>query len=370
LVGGILTILRALGVLPTNIFTAYGMQLGSAVEMLMLAFALADRFNAMRREKELAQSEALQAHRDALQAQSKRLEAEQQLVETLRSSEKLLERRVSERTTELSESLNQLKQTQAELVQADKLASLGALVAGVAHELNTPIGNALTSASALEGSATEMRDAMARGELRKSSLTYFVDSAVPMAELIVRSCQRAASLINSFKQVAVDQTSEHRREFDLRSMVEDNIASLRPSFGKAPWVIEIDIRAQIICDSYPGPLGQVISNLVQNAVVHAFEGRSHGRLDISSSEQGDMVEITIADDGKGMDKAVAEHIFEPFYTTRLGQGGSGLGLSISMNIVTGVLGGTLVVRSQPGHGSRFIVKIPLIAPHQARSSSR
>lgn len=350
-IAGVLNSLRLLGLLPTNMVTQNGLQFGSALEMLLLAMALADRFNEVRRDKAKAQQEALLA--------------EQRVTETLRSSERLLEGRVSARTAELSATVERLKQTQADLVQAEKLASLGALVAGVAHELNTPIGNALTTASALEHVSQELQTAMNQGELRRSALTRFIDNAVPMAELIGRSCQRAATLISSFKQVAVDQTSEQRRRFDLRALVEDNIAAIRPSFKHAPWLINTEIPAGIGCDSYPGPLGQVIVNLIQNAMIHAFAGRAQGTLSISASLKGERVEMRFSDDGKGMESGILAHIFDPFYTTQLGQGGSGLGLSIARNIVTGVLGGTLQVSTELGQGSCFSLNLPLSAPRQA-----
>ncbi len=157
----------------------------------------------------------------------------------------------------LEQTLRELRATQSQLIQAEKMASLGQLVAGVAHELNTPIGNALVTASILEAGAKELQQQMHNGELRKSSLLHYVDNNIPMVEMITRSCRRAADLIASFKQVAVDQTSEQRRVFDLRNLVEDNVAAVRPSFRRMPWVIDIDIAPGIACDSHPGPLGQV-----------------------------------------------------------------------------------------------------------------
>jgi len=290
------------------------------------------------------------------------LRAEQRLVDALRSSERLLERRVSERTAELSTTIDHLKQTQADLVQAEKLASLGALVAGVAHELNTPIGNALVTASGLETEAKRIQTALKRGGITKSALESFIETAVPMAGLIAKSCDRAATLISSFARVAIDQAGEERCRFDLGALVQDNVAALRPSFKSAPWVIEIDIAEGILLDSYPGPLGQVVFNLVLNAVSHAFQGRVSGRMTISAKVHGAEVAMTFTDDGNGIDAAVQERIFEPFYTPRLGQGGSGLGLSISLNIVIKVLGGQLNVSSEPGQGACFRVKIPLTAP--------
>jgi two-component system sensor histidine kinase/response regulator len=353
ILGVILTGLRIAGWVPTNFVTSNGIQFGSAIEMILLAFAMADRFNTERREKMKAQAEALQAERH--------------LVETLKESERLLEARVAERTAELSATVARLGQTQAELVQADKLASLGALVAGVSHELNTPIGNALTTASVLQDASRDIKKAMERGEMRKSTLTYFVESASGMSDLIVRSCQRAATLISSFKQVAVDQTSEQRRTFSLRELVEDNVAAMRPGFRDQPWAIETDIPTNIRCDSYPGPLGQVVANLVQNAVVHAFDGRTSGKLMISACLHDDHVVMEFSDDGVGIKPASLARIFEPFFTSRLGHGGSGLGLSVSLNIVTGVLGGTLTASSEMGCGSTLVAKFPLVAPQKLAS---
>jgi signal transduction histidine kinase len=270
-----------------------------------------------------------------------------------------------------TEALANLHKAQAQLVESAKMASLGHLVASVAHELNTPIGNALTTASILADSSNALKIAMLQDDIRKSSINDFIGDAVQMAEVISRSCQRAATLITSFKQVAADQTSEQRRTFDLHSLVADNIAALRAGFKDALWAIETKIPNGIICDSYPGPLGQVIANLVQNAAIHAFEGRDSGTLKITATlKPGAEVEMLFLDDGNGMEPAILAHIFEPFYTARSGrdqgryQGGPGLGLSISLNIVTGVLGGTLSASSEPGCGSQFYLTFPLNAPQR------
>jgi signal transduction histidine kinase len=271
-----------------------------------------------------------------------------------------------------TEALDDLRETQTQLVQSEKMASLGHLVAGVAHELNTPIGNALITSSLLTNSTNMIKTAIGEGEMRKSTLIDFIGDAEQMADVINRSCQRAATLITSFKQVAADQTSEQRRAFNLHSLVADNIAALRAGFKETLWVIQTEIPNSIICDSYPGPLGQVIANLVQNAATHAFNGRVSGTLKITASvtPEANEVEILFSDDGNGMEPAILAHIFEPFYTARSGrdqgrnQGGPGLGLSISLNIVTGVLGGTLSASSEPGCGSQFCLTFPLNAPQR------
>lgn len=344
LLGGVVNILLNFEVLPFNFWTNNGLQIGSAVEMVMLALALADRFNLSRRE--------------TLRAQADALGAERQLVESLRNSERLLEERVHKRTGELSRAVQRLEQTQAELVQSAKLASLGSLVAGIAHELNTPIGNALTVATTMDEATRQIKADIEGAGIRKSTLLQYLENVSPMADLLVRSCERAAGLVSSFKRVAVDQTSEERRRFDVKNLVDDICASLRPGHKHLPWVIHVDIPEGLSCDSYPGPLGQAISNMVQNAVTHAFEGRTQGTVRISARQVDRSIELTIADDGNGMPPEVLGRIFDPFFTTRLGQGGSGLGLSISQNIVAGVMGGTLLALSEPGSGSKFVLSFP------------
>ena len=363
-IGALVNNLKVVGVLPTNMLTINVMQIGSALMMILLAFALADRFNQLRREKEAAQRDALLAQKDALRAQHETLLAEQRVTEALRASERLLEGRVNERTAELSATVDRLKQTQAELVQAEKLASLGSLVAGVAHELNTPIGTALTTASTLEDDSLAFQRTLAGGGLKRSALEAFLQRSVDMGALLVRSCHRAAELITSFKRVAVDQTSEQQREFDLLDLVQDNLAALRPSFKNAKWTFAIDVPAGIICDGYPGPLGQVLTNLIQNAAVHAFTADARGGLTISAAQTGNMVDLIVSDNGKGMSAGTLSHVFEPFFTTRLGQGGSGLGLAICHNIVGGLLGGVLTATSELGVGTRFTVHFPIRAPQR------
>jgi signal transduction histidine kinase len=348
LAAGIVGSLWGLNLLPTSFWTVYGLQVGSAVEMVLLALALADRFNESRRA-------VLKAQREALAAQK-------QLVESLRTSERELEERVANRTNELQTTLNQLQRAQTDLIQSEKMASLGALVAGVAHELNTPIGNVLTVASTLQHESIQLQNAIQSNHLRKSVLQEGLSKMQQMADLILSASHKAASLVSSFKRVAVDQTSEQKREFVLSDLVNDVVVSLQPSFKTRPVTIEVHMAHDIRCDSYPGPLGQLLTNLIQNAMLHAYPDiTQQGNVIISAEVVDDVVQLCIADDGVGMTDEIRSRVFDPFFTTRLGQGGSGLGLSIAANIVSAILGGNLRVESSLGRGSRFIASFPATA---------
>ena len=285
-----------------------------------------------------------------------------------------LEQRVAERTAALSATLADLQQAQADLLQAEKLAALGSLVAGVAHEMNTPIGNAIMTSSTLVESLRRIRADLQRGELRRSTLDEFLRDGRDMVELLNRSCQRSTQLISSFKQVATDRNAEQRRRFGLRELIEDVVATevvaiLGHTFKHTSWRIEIDIPAELLCDSYPDTLSRIVAHLVQNALIHAFEGRTQARLRIAAELVDDRVEMKIADDGRGMDEATLARIFDPFFTTRLGRGGSGLGLTIARNLASGVLGGSLRATSAVGQGACFVVGFPAAAPERRCSGN-
>lgn len=286
-----------------------------------------------------------------------------------------LELRVESRTQELagrnhelSQAIEQLKLTQNKLVQSEKLASLGSIVAAVAHELNTPIGNARVVASSLS-SRTEEFVKECEQNLRKSDLLDYIDHANQACLLLERSLVRAADLINSFKRVAADQTSSQRRPFDLRETLLEIASTLRPSFKKSGHELILEIPPGIEMESYPGPLGQVIGNLINNALLHAFDDLQNGnmRLSVSREAEQDQVRIVFCDDGAGIPAASLNRIYDPFFTTKLGAGGSGLGLNIVHNIVTGILAGEIEVSSAPGHGTRFQIRLPRVAPCQKAS---
>lgn len=268
-----------------------------------------------------------------------------------------LEARVAERTAELTLALERLQVTQAGLVQAENLASLGAMVAGIAHELNTPIGTAVTVASTLQVRVAELHRLVTHDRLRRSNLTEFLTDSEEMADLILRSLERAATQIRSFKQTSVDRTSEQRRQFTLQDLVHDVVLSTRPLLRQPYITIVQAVQEDVVCDTLAGPIGQVLTNLIQNASIHGFAGRDTGTITIAShqksTEDGTLIVLTVQDDGVGMSEHTRHHAFDPFFTTRLGQGGSGLGLSISHRLASVVLGGSLAIESTPNAGTCF-----------------
>ncbi|MCZ4303999.1 PAS domain-containing protein [Zoogloeaceae bacterium G21618-S1] len=286
--------------------------------------------------------------------------------EQVRALNATLEERVKQRTEELLQAKERLEQAMGQLVQSEKLASLGAVVAGVAHELNTPLGNALTVASALHAAVRQCQRDAAAGGLTRTRFDEFMHTSQTAAELLERNIDRAARQINTFKQVAVDQTSERRREFDLRDIVDEALITFGPGLAKSPHALTVDIPEALWMESYPGPLGQVLSNLVTNALTHAFDDTTNGQMVLRARTDGaDEVVFSFEDNGRGMSAEVAAHIFDPFYTTRLGQGGSGLGLYIVYNVITGILGGQVSLSTAPGEGACFVVRLPRLAPERA-----
>lgn len=273
-----------------------------------------------------------------------------------------LELRVQHRTQELQAALEGLQRAQDELVRSEKLASLGALVAGLAHELNTPIGNAVMVASTLAGRQNEFEQGMAQG-LRRSALTAFLAGLTEVSQVLERNLQRAAELLGGFKQLAVDQTSYQRRRFALHEVVREVAMALSPTLRRAGVQLLDQTPTGLQMDSHPGPLGQVLVNLVNNAVLHGYASGATGavRVQAAPAEAG-WLQLQVSDDGRGISADNLRRIFDPFFTTRLGQGGSGLGLHIVYTLVTGLLGGHIDVHSVVGQGTTFTIRLPCVAP--------
>jgi PAS domain S-box-containing protein len=259
--------------------------------------------------------------------------------------------------------LRNLRETQNSLIEAEKLAALGRLVAGVAHEVNNPVGISLTVASSLERKSANFAAEVERGNLRRSSLNDFLETTRDASSQLVANLNRAAELIQSFKQVAADRNYSDQRSFDLGDLTEQVVMSLRPGLRKHHLTLNVDCQPNLTMNSYPGPYGQVLTNLFLNAVAHAFPDGRPGAVDIQVREFGkDNVEILFADNGCGMSLDVRHRAFDPFFTTRRDQGGTGLGLHIVYSIVTNRLGGRLDLDSEPGGGTRIRIVLPRVAP--------
>jgi PAS domain S-box-containing protein len=259
--------------------------------------------------------------------------------------------------------LRNLRETQNSLIEAEKLAALGRLVAGVAHEVNNPVGISLTVASALERKTALFSAEVARGDLRRSSLNDYLETSRDASSQLVANLNRAAELIQSFKQVAADRNYSDQRTFDLGDLTEQVVMSLRPGLRKHNLTLNVDCQPNLMMNSYPGPYGQVLTNLFLNSVAHAFPDGKPGAVDIQVRASGkDNVEVIFSDNGCGMSLDVRRRAFDPFFTTRRDQGGTGLGLHIVYSIVTTRLGGRLDLDSEPGSGTRVQMILPRTAP--------
>ena len=283
---------------------------------------------------------------------------------TARLDEELEAGRESEE--EARAALNNMQSAQEGLVRSEKMAALGRLVAGVAHELNTPIGNIMMVASTQQEVVQRLNQSVASGGLTRSALTNLAGQIDDGAGLMLSSARRAAELIQNFKQVAVDQTTDQLRDFELDRQIAEMLSVISHVLSTSPIQLVQQLEAGISMHSYPGPLGQVLTNLVMNAAKHGFNDTQPGIITVACMRSGGMACITVSDNGAGIPSENLGKIFDPFFTTKLGQGGTGLGLHISHNIVYGPLGGRMTVQSTPAVGTVFTLLLPTSAPDSDR----
>jgi PAS domain S-box-containing protein len=294
--------------------------------------------------------------------------AAEEITERKRAEAALLasEREVRSARDAAEQALQNLQETQNSLIEAEKLAALGRLVAGVAHEINNPVGTSLTVASALERKTALFAAEAAKGNLKRSSLNEFLAISREASAQLVTNLNRAAEMIQSFKQVATDRNYSSQRIFDLGNLTEQVAMSLRPGLAKKNLTLTVDCQPELMMNSYPGPYGQVLTNLFLNSLAHAFADGKQGAMRIKVRASGkDHVEITFSDDGCGMSKEVRRKAFDPFFTTRRDQGSTGLGLHIVHSIVTNYLGGRIQLESEPGIGTTIHLILPRVSPAAA-----
>jgi signal transduction histidine kinase len=277
-----------------------------------------------------------------------------------------LQRHVEQQTRDLQESnrqlqgaLSNLQSATDQMIQSEKLAALGSLVAGIAHEVNTPLGISVTAASHLEEQTRTLAAAFAAGTMKKSDLTNFIGASQETVRIILGNLMRAANLIQSFKKIAVDQSSEAWQTVGLESYLKDIIVSLTPKLKKTKVTVSpIQCPENLRINTMPGALSQIITNLVTNSLQHGFNDGQEGEIVIAAKTRKQSVVLTYADNGKGIPDESLGRIFEPFFTTARGKGGSGLGLHLVYNIVTRSLKGSITVHSKPGEGVKFTLLLP------------
>ena len=274
-----------------------------------------------------------------------------------------LEHRVKERTFELEQKHLELESAMTKIIQSEKMASLGSLVAGVSHELNTPIGIAITSSSYALDKINEINEQLNSKLLSQNSLIDLLGDSEKALTMAISNCHKASELVTSFKHVSVDQTSNRRREFNLGDTLIEIERTLHNMIKQNHHHFELIINDPIALDGYPGAFEQIMMNLITNSIKHGFDGTSHGTIKVTVfTPQNDKVELLYQDDGIGIERKSQNKVFDPFYTSKMGEGGSGLGLYIVYNLVTNVLGGSIELTSTPKQGVNFKLTLPLSAP--------
>lgn len=287
---------------------------------------------------------------------SAQIEAESNLIKLNQE----LDLRVQERTQQLQDALENLQQTQAKLVQSEKLAALGAIVAAVAHELNTPIGNCIAAVTTQEHAASNFEPKLHLSTpLRRSELTAFVITTKNAMSIIDRGLQRASELVNSFKQIAALHSGLEKRHINLYDTLSNIVADANAKLHNTAHQIKLDLPKNWDIESYPEALAQIFHSLISNSITHGFEHIEHGQIQINAHLFDNKLNLTYKDNGKGMSEEVSKHIFDPFFTTRLGQGTSGLGMTTCYNLVTGPLQGVIELESMEGRGVCFTLILPL-----------
>lgn len=260
---------------------------------------------------------------------------------------------------ELEETRHELDGAQRQLVESEKMAALGGLVAGIAHEINTPVGIGVTAASHLETRNRDFEAKFKDGSMKRSDLSSYLDTTQQSCELILSNLNRAAEIIGSFKQVAVDQSSEERREFKVGEYLQEVLLSLRPEIKRTKHAVEVTGDGDVVLDTYPGAFAQIVTNFVMNSLTHAYEPEEEGHISIDMRRRDSRFVFSYTDDGKGIPAEHLGKIFEPFFTTKRNQGGSGLGMHIVYNLVTQRLNGRIDIDSHEGEGTRFTIDMPI-----------
>ncbi len=315
-------------------------------------------FQTLEKENRVLKKKLERAHADQAKLEATNRNKEsllKRVIGELQASQTILEKKRSD----LKQAFEELTLMRDKLVEAEKMSALATLVAGVAHEINTPVGTSITLASTLADETATLSAAVAQGQLKRSTLNDYVEIATESTALLMANLDRAGELIQSFKQVAVDQAILEHRTFRVREYLEEVLASLGPHFKKTLHTLVLQGDESLSINSYPGALAQIATNLVTNSLTHAFESKSLGAICIDVSEQNGKILIQYSDDGCGIPPENLGKVFDPFFTTARHRGGTGLGLHIVYNLITQKLQGSIEVRSTIDQGTHFEILLPL-----------
>ena len=293
-----------------------------------------------------------------LEQQKDELIAHQRELRQENENRQYIEAELRKRNQELASSMDTLNQAQEQLVESERMASLGGLVAGIAHDVNTPLGVSVTAASFLQERLNNLKTDFEDKSLTSKNMASFIDEAEQTALLLLSNLERASDLIASFKQVAVDQTSETEREFVLGDYINEIIQSLKPSFKQTEHQINVTCPDNLVVTCAPGAIAQIVTNMVVNSLMHGFEGKTAGTVTLDVKEEGDNVVLYYKDDGRGLSEGELSQLFDAFFTTKRGQGGSGLGTHIMYNLVTQSLHGHIEADSTLGNGLQYTIRFP------------
>jgi len=336
----------------------YKAQLESTQKQLLQSNEKLDQHNLLLEQEVARKTSGLSQAMMDLQQQKQELEVKQQAlreeIERRRHSEEALRHKQAE----LEKSVDDLKQAQDRLVQSEKMAALGGFVAGITHEVNTPVGIGVTAASFLAEKLTALEHQYKEKTLTPKVMEHFIEEAKQSSGLLQSNLTRASELIASFKQIAVDQTSDAIRTINLADYLSEVIRSLQPNFKKTRHHIDVNCPENLILSCPAGAISQIFTNLLMNSLIHGFEEMEEGHIRITVLDEGAMVDITYSDNGKGLTQEQLEKLFHPFFTTKRDQGGSGLGTHITYNLVRQTLGGSIQVSSEPGQGLSYHIRFP------------
>lgn len=323
---------------------------------------LANTFNQMARKIEEADAELKslnQSLESKLEERTYELRRTNEYLEEALSQSEEIQSELTVKNEELENAMEQLQYSNKQIIEATKSNLTGQLIAGVAHEIKTPVGVILTTNSYILKEIEEFNDKLNSGGVKRSDLSHFIDTLHEASININRNLNNTISLISNFKEVAVDQTSQRKRQFDLRYYISETVSNLRPVFKHTPYKIDISCPEGIKIDSYPGAYSQILTNLIMNSIKHGFGSRDHGTINIEAAAKDNNIILIYRDNGKGISQENLENIFTPFFSTSHNKGGSGLGLSVVKNLVEQTLQGSISCNSSLGNGVEFTITLPI-----------